>query len=138
VRAANALACIERAAHTPRLLLCRDENGFGIFRNSGNRFRFFSIGIVGIGHRNFRSESVQLFTDRFLRLPFWIGIYRIQNSEFTETHGPAQFLKFKFTAHGRPIGASSPACHHNGQAQPHARTASPTHCTCHVACTRRT
>ncbi len=36
---------------------------------------------IGIGHRNFRSESVsksvQSFTDRFLRLPFWVGIYRI-------------------------------------------------------------
>jgi hypothetical protein len=44
---------------------------------------------LGVGHRNFRSESVsksvQSFTDRFLRLPFWVGIYRIQNSKFTET-----------------------------------------------------
>jgi hypothetical protein len=89
----------------------RDENGFGIFRNSGNRFRFFrsesSVSVflgIGIGLRNFRSESVsklvQSFTDRILRLPFWIGIYRIQNSEFTETHGPAQILKAKFTTHG--------------------------------------
>ena len=28
---------------------CRDENGFGIFRNSENRFRFFSVGFIGIG-----------------------------------------------------------------------------------------
>jgi hypothetical protein len=27
----------------------RDENGFGIFRNSGNRFRNFSIGFTGNG-----------------------------------------------------------------------------------------
>jgi hypothetical protein len=27
----------------------RDENGFGIFRNSGNRFRNFSIGFIGNG-----------------------------------------------------------------------------------------
>jgi hypothetical protein len=33
----------------PRLLTTRDENGFGIFRNSGNRFRNFSIGITGNG-----------------------------------------------------------------------------------------
>jgi hypothetical protein len=140
------------------------ETVFDFFRSESSVSVFLGI---GIGHRNFRSESVsesvQLFTDRFLRLPFWIGIYRIQNSEFTETHGPAQFLKFKFTTHGRPIGVSSPAGHHNRRPpqstssfpspsprhsptpaqqalQPtgHCRTASPTHCTCHVACTRRT
>jgi hypothetical protein len=27
--------------------ITRDENGFGIFRNSGNRFRIFSIGFIG-------------------------------------------------------------------------------------------
>jgi hypothetical protein len=29
--------------------VARDENGFGIFRNSGNRFRNFSIGFIGNG-----------------------------------------------------------------------------------------
>jgi hypothetical protein len=29
--------------------ILRDENGFGIFRNSGNRFRNFSIGFIGNG-----------------------------------------------------------------------------------------
>jgi hypothetical protein len=45
---------------------CRDENGFGIFRNSKNRFRFFSVGFIGIG----------IFRNRY-RLPefkFEIGI----------------------------------------------------------------
>jgi hypothetical protein len=40
---------IEGAAPTPVVVLARDENGFGIFRNSGNRFRNFSIGFTGNG-----------------------------------------------------------------------------------------
>jgi hypothetical protein len=70
----------------------RDENGFGIFRNSGNRFRNFSIefgftgnGIFrnGIGFRNFLSESAWCFTDRFLRLSVFVGNYRICVSKFS-------------------------------------------------------
>jgi hypothetical protein len=80
------------------------ETVFDFFRSESSVSVFLGI---GIGHQNFRSESVsksvQHFTDRFLRLPFWIGIYRIQNSEFTETHGPAQFLKSKFITHGWPM-----------------------------------
>jgi hypothetical protein len=72
----------------------RDENGFGIFRNSGNRFRNFSIGFTGNGifrkrnrFRNFLSESVSestwCFTDRFHRLPVFVGNYRICVSEIS-------------------------------------------------------
>jgi hypothetical protein len=72
------------------------ETVFDFFRSESSVSIFLGI---GIGHRNLTSESVsksvQPFTDRILRLPFWIGIYRIQNSEFTETHGPAQILKCK-------------------------------------------
>jgi hypothetical protein len=32
-----------------RFMVARDENGFRIFRNFGNRFRIFSIGFVGNG-----------------------------------------------------------------------------------------
>jgi hypothetical protein len=35
----------------------RDENGFGIFWNFGNRYRFFPIGIVGIGISRSRSSE---------------------------------------------------------------------------------
>jgi hypothetical protein len=74
-------------------LAIRDENSFGIFRYSRNRFRNFSIGFTGngffengIGFRNFLSESVSesawCFTDRFLRLPVFVGNYRICVSEF--------------------------------------------------------
>ena len=68
----------------------RDENGFGIFRNSGNRFRNFSIRFTGngifengIGFRNFLSESTWCFTDRFLRLPVFVENYQICVSEFS-------------------------------------------------------
>jgi hypothetical protein len=63
--------------------ICRDENGFGIFRYSGNWFRNFSIGFIGNGIFRKRnrfsktvSESTWCFTDRFLRLPFFVGNYR--------------------------------------------------------------
>jgi hypothetical protein len=72
----------------------RDENGFGIFRNFGNRFRNFrsdsSVTVFfenGIGFRNFLSESVSksawCFTDRFHRLPVFVGNYRIYVSEIS-------------------------------------------------------
>jgi hypothetical protein len=44
----------------------RDENSFRIFRNSGNRFRIFSIGITGNGI--FRKRN------RFLEFSIGIGI----------------------------------------------------------------
>jgi hypothetical protein len=44
----------------------RDENGFGIFRNSGNRFRNFSIGFTGNGI--FRKRN------RFSEFSIGIGI----------------------------------------------------------------
>jgi hypothetical protein len=44
----------------------RDENGFGIFRNSGNRFRNFSIGFIGNGI--FRKRN------RFSEFSIGIGI----------------------------------------------------------------
>jgi hypothetical protein len=46
--------------------LTRDENGFGIFRNSGNRFRNFSIGFTGNGI--FRKRN------RFSEFSIGIGI----------------------------------------------------------------
>jgi hypothetical protein len=72
----------------------RDENGFGIFRNSGNRFRNFSIGFTGNGifrKRNrfsefsigIGTESAWCFTDRFHRLPVFVGNYRICFSEIS-------------------------------------------------------
>jgi hypothetical protein len=77
------------------------ETVFDFFRSESSVSVFLGI---RIGHRNFRSKSVsksvESFTDRILQLPFWIGNYRIQNSEFTETHDPAQILKSKFTTHG--------------------------------------
>jgi hypothetical protein len=76
------------------MLAGRDKNGFGIFRNSRNRFQNFSIGFTGngifenrIGFKNFLSESVSesawCFTDRFLRLPVFVENYRICVSEFS-------------------------------------------------------
>jgi hypothetical protein len=47
-------------------VLRRDENGFGIFRNSGNRFRNFSIGFIGNGI--FRKRN------RFSEFSIGIGI----------------------------------------------------------------
>jgi hypothetical protein len=46
--------------------IVRDENGFGIFRNSGNRFRNFSIGFTGNGI--FRKRN------RFSEFSIGIGI----------------------------------------------------------------
>ena len=48
------------------VVACRDENGFGIFRNSGNRFRNFSIGFTGNGI--FRKRN------RFSEFSIGIGI----------------------------------------------------------------
>jgi hypothetical protein len=49
-----------------RSAVSRDENGFGIFRNSGNRFRNFSIGFTGNGI--FRKRN------RFSEFSIGIGI----------------------------------------------------------------
>jgi hypothetical protein len=49
-------ACASRPGQ--QMVTVRDENGFRIFRNFGNRFRFFPIGIVGIGiSRNWNQSS---------------------------------------------------------------------------------
>jgi hypothetical protein len=75
----------------------RFENGFGIFRNFGNRFRFFrpnsSVSVFfgnGIGSRNFDSEtvseSVRRFTDCFHRLPILIGILPDSNLGISENN----------------------------------------------------
>jgi hypothetical protein len=57
---------------------------FEIFRSDSSVTVFFEN---GIGFRNFLSESVSesawCFTDRFLRLPFFVGNYRICVSEFS-------------------------------------------------------
>jgi hypothetical protein len=91
--------------------IIRDENGFGIPETV---FEFFQSKLsasvflgIGICNQNFRSESVQPFIDRFLRLPFWVGIYRIHNSIFTENINQSSS---KFTAHG-PVGSTA-AAHH--------------------------
>jgi hypothetical protein len=46
--------------------IARDENGFGIFRNSGNRFRNFSIGFIG--------NSIFRKRNRFSEFSIGIGI----------------------------------------------------------------
>jgi hypothetical protein len=81
------------------------ETVFEFFRSKLSVSVFLGI---GIGNRNFRSESesVQTFTDRFLRFPFWVGIYRIHNSVFTENINQPN-PSSKFTAHG-PLGSSPP------------------------------
>jgi hypothetical protein len=47
-------------------MIRRDENGFGIFRYSGNRFRNFSVGFIGNGI--FRKRN------RFSEFSIGIGI----------------------------------------------------------------
>jgi hypothetical protein len=82
------------------------ETVFEFFRSKLSVSVFLGI---GIRNRNFwsESESVQPFTDRFLRLPFWVGIYRIHDSVFTENiNQPSS----KFTADG-PVGSTA-AAHH--------------------------
>jgi hypothetical protein len=83
------------------------ETVFEFFRSKLSVSVFLGI---GIGNRNLRSESesesVQTSTDRFLRFPFWVGIYRIHNSVFTENiNQPSP--SSKFTAYG-PLGSSPP------------------------------
>jgi hypothetical protein len=60
------------------------ETDFEIFRSDSSVTVFFEN---GIGFRNFLSESVSesvwCFTDRFLRLPVFVGNYRICVSEFS-------------------------------------------------------
>jgi hypothetical protein len=60
------------------------ETDFGIFRSDSPVAVFFENGIV---FRNFLSESVSesawCFTDRFLRLPVFVGNYRISVSKFS-------------------------------------------------------
>jgi hypothetical protein len=60
------------------------ETDFEIFRSDSSVTVFFEN---GIGFRNFLSESVSesawCFTDRFLRLPVFVGNYWICVSEFS-------------------------------------------------------
>jgi hypothetical protein len=56
------------------------ETDFEIFRSDSSVTVFFEN---GIGFRNFLSESAWCFTDRFLRLPVFVGNYRIRVSEFS-------------------------------------------------------
>jgi uncharacterized low-complexity protein len=83
------------------VVVLRDENGFGIFRNSRNRFRIFSIGITGNGifrkrnrYRNrrsvlptvsfdyrFLSENTGFVSRNFPKL--CLGIFRNCVSEFS-------------------------------------------------------
>jgi hypothetical protein len=57
------------------------ETDFKIFRSDSLVTVFFEN---GIGFRNFLSESAWSFTDRFLRLPVYVGNYQICVSEFFE------------------------------------------------------
>jgi hypothetical protein len=58
------------------------ETDFEFFRSDSSVTVFFEN---RIDFRNFQSESesVCCFTDRFLRLPFFVGNYRICVSEFS-------------------------------------------------------
>jgi len=56
------------------------ETNFKIFRSDSPVTIFFES---RIGFQNFLSESVGCFTDRFLRLPVFVGNYRICVSEFS-------------------------------------------------------
>jgi hypothetical protein len=58
---------------------------FGISETDFEIFRSDSSVMVenGIGFRNFLSESAWCFTDRFLRLPVFVGNYRNCVSEFS-------------------------------------------------------
>jgi hypothetical protein len=56
------------------------ETDFEIFRPDSPVTVFFGN---GIGFRIFLSESAWYFTDRFLRLPIFVGNYQIWVSEFS-------------------------------------------------------
>jgi hypothetical protein len=74
-----------------RVVLSRDENGsefFGIPETDFEIFRPVTVFFENrIGFRNFLLESVSesawCFTDRFLRLPVFVGNYRICVSGFS-------------------------------------------------------
>jgi hypothetical protein len=57
------------------------ETDFEIFRSDSSVTVFFEN---GIGFRNFLSESVWCFTDRFLRLPVFVGITGFVSRNFLE------------------------------------------------------
>jgi hypothetical protein len=74
------------------IVTLRDENDFGIFRYSGNRFRNFSIGFTGNGIFRKRNRFSEFSIGRCgvlptvsfgLRLPVFVGNYRICVSEFS-------------------------------------------------------
>jgi hypothetical protein len=67
------------------------ETDFEIFRSDSPVTVFFEN---GIDFRNFLSESAWCFTDHFLRLPVFIGNYRICVSEF---FGIFQHVIFRIT-----------------------------------------
>jgi hypothetical protein len=92
-----------RGGKTALVPTCRDENGFGIFRYSGNQFRNFSTKLIGNGifrkrnryrNQNFLSESAWCFTDRFLRLLVFVGNYPIFVSEFSRIVSRNFFSEF--------------------------------------------
>jgi hypothetical protein len=56
------------------------ETDFEIFRSDSPVTVFFEN---GLGFRNFLSESAWCFTDRFHRLPVFVGNYRICVSEIS-------------------------------------------------------
>jgi hypothetical protein len=56
------------------------ETDFEIFRSDSSVTVFFEN---GIGFRNFLSESVWCFTDRFHRLPVFVENYQIYVSEIS-------------------------------------------------------
>jgi hypothetical protein len=100
----------------------RDENGFGIFRNSGNRFRFFPIGIVSIGISRNRNRS---YRNRYSPLPTIFFGYCFE-SEFTE-----------FKIRNLPKLLTSLAQIPNSQLMAHGLASSPPQAT-HLSSARRT
>jgi hypothetical protein len=82
--AADAAAALSLGMKTVSEFFGIPETDFEIFRSDSSVTVFFEN---GIGFRNFLSESVSesawRFTDRFLRLPVFVGNYRICVSEFS-------------------------------------------------------
>jgi hypothetical protein len=60
----------EQYGSTAHLFIGRDENGFGIFRYSGNRFRNFSVGFLGNGIFRKRNR----FSEFSIRIGIGIGV----------------------------------------------------------------
>jgi hypothetical protein len=89
------LSQVEVAMKTVSEFFGIPETDFEIFRSNSPVTVFFEN---GIGFRNFLSEPVSesawCFTDRFLRLPVFVGNYRICVSEFSRIVSQNFFRNF--------------------------------------------